>query len=425
MLDRTKAPQIYPYPRLVMPQPERITTSDGTVIRNLNLGELPVNRLTLSWRYGQISSINQVALSTLSQIIAEGAAGKSGAAISELLDYNGAWFKPEMSINGISLTFHSLNKSFRELLPTFLDIACRPDFPEHELRMVCERMASQARINQKRVAFVVADASRRHLFGENHPLSKRPNPDLFLELTREDIVDTFSKTLLAAKPNVYIAGATTDLITDLKSSIESNFKGLPIYQGREIIPLSPTPGRYYIEVEGANQSAVNISIPTINRSHPDYINLRLAVIALGGYFGSRLMSNIREDKGYTYGIYSALMGYSEGGAMSISAQTAPEYVEPLIEEVFNEITRLANEPMSADEFEPFKSHCMSTLASELDGPFSIIEHHITCENMGIADGYYERQLDAITHLTPATICDVMSRHIDVSQAIIDVAGPAK
>lgn len=112
-----------------------------------------------------------------------------------------------------------------------------------------------------------------------------------------------------------------------------------------------------------------MGLPVIGRENPDFFALKLLCTILGGYFGSRLMSNIREEKGYTYGISSSIAAMRYGSYLTISTQTGTEFTRPLIDEVFAEIDRLRNEPVPTDEFITVQNYLRGDMARTLDSPF--------------------------------------------------------
>ena len=119
--------------------------------------------------------------------------------------------------------------------------------------------------------------------------------------------------------------------------------------------------RIFTEREDAMQSAVKMGCTTITREHPDYPKLRVLMTLFGGYFGSRLMSNIREDKGYTYGISAGVVFYPDSGLLIVSTETDNEYVEPLIQEVYHEIDRLHLDPVSAEELRIVRNYMLEKM----------------------------------------------------------------
>jgi predicted Zn-dependent peptidase len=165
-----------------------------------------------------------------------------------------------------------------------------------------------------------------------------------------------------------------------------------------------------------------VGIPSIPRSHPDYIMLRCAVVALGGYFGSRLMANIREDKGYTYGIQAGLLGSPEGTLMAILTSADNSYVDAVLTEIRAEIERLYTGDFSADEMERLRNYLMTSLAQQLDTAFSIASYHITERVSFTGRDYFARQFDVISAMTAESLAEVARKHLPIDQMIVAVAG---
>jgi predicted Zn-dependent peptidase len=151
------------------------------------------------------------------------------------------------------------------------------------------------------------------VFGENHPLSRSLTPEELAVISVDDLREHHARVYVPSGLQIYLSGRISPSIEDKLNDVFGCVAVDKPAQGLNIIPFEQSLGKSrIIQRHGALQSALKISIPTINRDDEDYLDLRLAVAALGGYFGSRLMTNIREDKGYTYGISAALMGYREG-----------------------------------------------------------------------------------------------------------------
>jgi predicted Zn-dependent peptidase len=191
----------------------------------------------------------------------------------------------------------------------------------------------------------------------------------------------------------------------------------------EIVKMAPEAAQWKrIEVPGTLQNSLSASIPTISRDHADYINLRLTIIALGGYFGSRLMSNIREEKGLTYGISASLLGMREGAHAQINAQYATGNSQRVIDEVRHELQVLATQPMPDDELTRLKRFIMSNLASTLDSPFSIVDYYQNQVLVGTPNDYFDAQFKCINSLSAETIMRMASQYLNPDDMRIVTAG---
>lgn len=150
--------------------------------------------------------------------------------------------------------------------------------------------------------------------------------------------------------------------------------------------------------------------------------LRCAVVALGGYFGSRLMSNIREDKGYTYGIQAGLLGSPEGTVMLVQTSADNAYAEAVVNEIRAEIERLYSGDFTDEEMARLRQYLMSTLAQHLDTAFSISACHVTERISFTGPDYFARQVDVISSMTPDALCNVARRHLPLDKEIVVIAG---
>jgi predicted Zn-dependent peptidase len=153
--------------------------------------------------------------------------------------------------------------------------------------------------------------------------------------------------------------------------------------------------------------------------------LRILVTALGGYFGSRLMQNIREDKGYTYGINAMLVGRRSGAKIVITSECDTAYTYLLVREVENEIRRIQDKLMSEEELDTVKNNMLSDLAKTLDSPFSMASCVSSNIIFSTGEDYFNRQIAEITKITTKELQEVANKYLDVSKFYTAIAGDEK
>lgn len=423
-LDRTIEPPIRGFSQISIPYPELYVLPNGIEIYAIEAGDQPVNRITVSYDSGIMNAINPDALQIAAQLLREGTTSYTGSEISNTLDFYGAWLKSDVLTGNAIVSLWSPNKSTSNILPIFKEILLAPKFPLKEFETLRQKRKAQYLLSQKNVTYIAAQLDKQMVFGYNHPINRVLNADendaLSLENIKLEYVRTFSR-----KPRVFVAGMIKEILPDVFDLFSKfqydNQASTPV----EIVPMKPVCSQTLIkDVDAEHQSAIIMSIPTIDRSHEDYISLRLVVMALGGYFGSRLMANIREDKGYTYGIQANLYGYKEGGVISISTNTAPQYVDAVIKEVKYEMQRLIEQPMGEAELNVVKNNAMSSLAAILDSPFSIMDHHISHFHNATPKDYLEKQIVAVNSLTKEKILELSRKHFNEDKLLISIAKPA-
>ena len=421
MIDRSAPLPLRDFDNLEIPVPDEVTLSNGIRVVSLDMGDQPVVRLVFRFPGGLGDYRCPETLALAYQLLGEGSVGIDGSEISEIFEFNGAWFASEVSSHAGSVSLSVMTPRFKNVFPTLLDIITRPNPNAKIVRSVAEKLAATERLKMKKMTYLAEGLDARRMFGINHPLARQFNPERFAEICKEEVNDALSRTLLASAPTVYVAGNVAPIFDCLCRSLEKlTFSGTPVKI--EIHPFeADAAGIQRIVVDDVLQSAVKMSLPAIGRSHPDYIPLRLAVMALGGYFGSRLMQNIREDKGLTYGISAHLLGYREGGVVSIDAQTDNRYVDAVIDETRIEIKRMAEQSLTG-ELTSLKRHALSELATILDTPFSIMEHYISLEANNAPKDYFKRQVKTIQQLDADTLLYISRRHLDSSALRVSVAG---
>ncbi len=424
MLDRTVIPEVKEFGLLSAPVPEYITLSNGIRLAILDQGEQEVNRLTISWSGGTADVDSPAALIVAAELIKEGCKSLTGEEIAEALDFNGAWLRISPSHHFTVLTLHSLNSRFKNVLPIIGEIISSPAFPQEEFEIIKEKVARSRELEAKKVTFHASEADRRLVFGENHPMSRTTTPDDIRRVTIDDINRVYKQVFRSYPPVTFIAGRITDEIRhDTISVLESLTFDNNNDRHITTVPLSPSTVRsMIIDRPESLQTAVKLSIPAISRSDADYNDLRLATMALGGYFGSRLMSNIREDKGYTYGISAGLLGYPEGGVITIDSQCDNTYTNLLIDETINEINRLKSDPMDSDELSHVRRYAMTSLAATLDSPFSIMDYYINLRHYAMPADYFMKQQTAIRELSADTIMKMARKYYNLDNLYTSVAG---
>ena len=423
MLDRTKAPEVRPFGQLILPQEEVITLSNGLVLHTLCGGDQDVARLDLVAEGGPGDCENPCVATFAAELLREGNKSTDNEAIADIIDYNGAWFNSSSSGHFTTLQLSALTSKLDSLTPLLIECFTAPTFPEDAFKIIRAKGVSRQKLNLSRVSFLANADNRRMMAGPDHPEARIPSIEEISNISRESLIDFHNRIVNASRTHAYLCGRfTPGLVDSLCRRLElipSDNTPSPI----KIRPFSPLPpAQSTIKKAGSLQSAVVMSLPAVSRSHPDYNALRMTVTALGGYFGSRLMMNIREDKGYTYGISAALLGSREGSYISISAQCDNRYTSALIDEVRAELRRMANEPLSNEELRKLKFNVASDLASTLDSPMTVMDYYELRRSVGIPDDYFYARQATVDSLTPETVCRLSRQYLDPAQLRISIAG---
>ena len=414
MLDRSIQPDICEPAQLEVLRPTRVTLPNGVALNILNACDSEVTRVDIVMEGGRWHQSQPLQALLTNRMLREGTRRYSAASIAEQLDYYGAWLELSSAPQHTYVTLYSLNKYLPQTLDILESMVKEPAFPEKELKVVIDANVGQFKINSSKVDFLAHRELAHALFGEAHPAGQLVCEADYRRITPEVLHDFYARHYHARNCTIYLSGRISD---DCIRRVEALF-------GRESFghclekpgsmfcqPVSDARRRIFVERSGVLQSAVRIGMLTMDRLHPDYLKFRVLVTLLGGYFGSRLMSNIREEKGYTYGISAGYASYPGQGVLAISAETANRYVEPLIAEVYREITRLQDEEVSPEELGMVKNYMLGDMCRSCESAFSLADGWIFLQASGLGETYFADAMQAVKDITPAEIHDLACKYL--------------
>ena len=412
-MDRTIQPEIQPLKNFHIQTPVRTTLPNGIPLTVINAGEQEVVRMDVLFSGGRWQQSQKLQALFTNRMLREGTTKYTAATIAEKLDYYGSWLELSSSSEYAYITVYSLNKYLAKTLEVVESMIKEPLFPQKELQTILDTNIQQYLVNTSKVDFLAHRSLLKSLYGEQHPCGKIVMEEDYHTITPEVLREFYERYYHSGSCSIFLSGKVTD---DIISRVTDIF-GIPFGQYQLQMPKSSFPfaaipeKRIFTEREDAMQSAVKMGCTTITREHPDYPKLRVLMTLFGGYFGSRLMSNIREDKGYTYGISAGVVFYPDSGLLIVSTETDNEYVEPLIQEVYHEIDRVHLDPVSAEELRIVRNYMLGEMCRSYESPFSLSDAWIFIATSGLKDDYFARSLQAVNEITPAEIQDLAQRYL--------------
>lgn len=422
--DRNLRPPVKEMGALSLAPAQVHTLPDGTTLHIVNTGTTEVSRLTIALPGGEADSPRPGLFEALATLLPEGSLENPGTRMADMLESNGAWCGASVTTHHTLINLFTLNDVFGTVLPLAAQMAFSPAFEPEAVTRALRIQASQAAVDARKVSTQATRALRPRLYGADNPLALYPTPEDIISFTPQEMHDAHDSRICPAKTHIFLAGKVTDTMIDAVMSQFGSGSCKEKYTGRQLtFAPSPQPGLITTGVDGAMQNAIRIAIPTPGRSHTDFLSLRLATHALGGYFGSRLMMSIREEKGLTYGIGSSLYAYPDNGFMIIATDTDPGYTDDVIESAVAEIERLKDPAsFSPDEIERLRSSQLSGLASILDTPLQRMDFLQNEVIAGTPHDYFAAQYEAVMKMTGEAIADTAARYFDTAKMVISVAG---
>jgi predicted Zn-dependent peptidase len=385
--------------RLQLKPYNRFTLKNGTDVYTINAGAEEV--LALEWVFyaGNYFEEQNLVAASANFLLRNGTSKKSAFEINEHFEYYGSYLNRTCFNETATLTLHCLTKHVRELLPVVRELIVDSVMPQDELDIYRQNSKQRLRVNLKKSDYVAGRLIDSYLYGEDHPYGKYNTEEAFDVLQREQLIDFYKKYYQQGKFILFVAGK---LPLDLEKILNDNFGDLPSNSVEvpeaAFQPAAEKKYRITNDPDGL-QGAIRIARPFPNRHHPDFLKAQVLNALFGGFFGSRLMSNIREEKGYTYGIHSYLHNHIRQSAWAISTEAGKDVCEATIQEVYKEMKDLREEKVDEEELLLVRNYMMGGLLGELDGPFQIIARWKNIILNGLDENYFYNSIDTIKSIT--------------------------
>lgn len=311
-------------------------------------------------------------------------------------------------------------KHLSEVLPLFRSLFSEAVFPEKELAKRKSQKELSISLSREQNAARANQLYRQGLFGANHPYGFISEEEDVRRINREDLKDFYTGSFLA-RPEIFVTG---NLEASQLDQIEQLFEDLQVVPKEESIPFSETfaDKRIWEKNEKSVQSSIRLGQHLIPKSHPDYHAITVFNTILGGYFGSRLIKNIREEKGHTYGIYSSIGSLNPSDYWMVMADVQQGYAEEVIEEVYKEIELLKNTPIDPSEREVIRNYMIGNLLSNFSSPFDLMTRFKNVYHHGLDYNFYEEQLDFIRNFDPEEIMHAGNQYFDRDKIMEVIVG---
>lgn len=354
--------------------------------------EQPAVRIEIVWPAGRWFEPKPGVSHFLAALLDKGTRNRSAIEIAEKLEFHGSSLEAQSGYDYLTLTLLSIESQVTNVLPVLFDVITESCFPGDELRIAKNIYLQNLQVNRQKNSFLASVAMRENLFGTHHPYGSKLE-----EAEMEEIsVDLLSKFFQQAGcPVVFVTGRLSPKEIELLSDFfrSQTWRETP---PRTCDPLSGPP-KICIDRKDSLQTALRLAKLSIYRQHPDYAAVVLMNHILGGYFGSRLMRNIREEKGLTYGIYSSINPFLHGSLQFIAADVNRQNRDLAIDEIRRELRSLNT--LHEDELMLARNHFLGSLQLEVANPFSIMDRFKTTRLMGLGPNFYEQMAVDIKSLS--------------------------
>ncbi|WP_338790748.1 pitrilysin family protein [Bernardetia sp. MNP-M8] len=404
MLDRKIAPDFQLIKAHKLPKINTQKLKNGVSFHQLITKNQPVLGFQIAFEAGRCEENKVGIASFMAKMLLEGTHHHTGKQIADKISFYGASINIDSGNDFTIVSFYTLEKHLEQLLPLLKEILQEPNFPQSELDNLKNRSIQNLKIQEERTAYLATVKIKEVLFKENHPYSASSSEESIRAIQRQDIIDFYENNIKSNPFEAYLVG---DIDTDSEKLITDFIESFNVDTHKKEKELLQNPAnsvtKIYKEIEGSVQTSIRIGRLLFNQKHPDYAAFKVMNMILGGYFGSRLMQNIREDKGYTYGISSRNAAMKNGSYFVIGTDVKKEIYQDAVSEIYKEIEKLKNEPVTEEELENVKNYMSGNFLGSLSTAFAVMDKMQDIHLYNLDENYYN---DYVTKLRKVTIEDV-------------------
>jgi zinc protease len=424
MLNRTLAPEFKTIESIEVMQATASKLDNGIPVYTINSGSQELTKVELIFKAGMFYQDRPLIASATNNLLESGTTSYTANELSDKIDFYGSFFECAVGQDYSSIALFSLNKYLNQSLDFVEDIVKNPVFPQDELDIYLSNKRQKYLVNSQKVNVLARRKFTELLFGEKHPYGIDVKPADFDKVKRDVILGFYKEHYHAGNCTIVASG---NLPADLLTVLNKHF-GQKSWSGGKLVSkafekIDTTPEhKILIKKEDAIQSAIRIGRILFNKTHPDYFKFQVLNTILGGYFGSRLMANIREDKGYTYGIGSGLASLVNSGYFYISAEVGSDVTKDALKEIYKEIAVLRDTLVDDNELETVRNYILGQFLRSVDGPFSLADKFKSVWEFGLGYDYFDRYFEAVKTVTSAELKDLANKYLQEKDLIECVVG---
>lgn len=423
MPDRKKGVLIHPIQQLYIPPMDIYTFPNGTKVCEINLGSQDIIKMEIIHTAGRSTEKEKLISRATAALMREGTTKKSSAIIADEVDYYGSSIKTASNMDFSYSILYSLLRYADNGIGLMHEIYTQPTFPADEIEKFKKLNIQKLKEELSKNEVLTYRYITEEIFGVDHPYGYNSTETDLNNIHREDIIEHYQNYYGTDNRTIILSGKITDHIrkevfryfgNDHKTAQKVNYQpSTASTAGRKL--------QYFTKNE--HQSAIKTGFRLFDKNHPDQAPFFLLNTILGGYFGSRLMTSIREQSGYTYDIYSNMDQMLYDGCFYVSTEAAPEYVEAILKEIRHQMDLLKQDPVSASELQMVKNYLMGNFMNVLDGPVNVSSFVKSMVLIGKEPLDFLNFTDEILQMTPDKIMETAQKYFLEEKMIEVVVSP--
>ncbi len=400
------------------------TLDNGIPVHIIEGGTQDVVKIDLVFPAGVVQANKPLVASFTNNLMQEGTKTYAAEEIAEKIDFYGAFMGQSANYHHAQISLYVLTKYLPQVIPIVEDIIKNPSFSQHEFDVYLSKKKQDFMVDSEKVKVLASRKSSEVLFGKEHPYGRIARRKDYENIKREDCVLFHKKQYVSDYCQIIVSGKPmSDFLALMNKSFGGNDWGNErCVENLQLSLPSSNSGTFVVEKLKAVQSAIKIVRQGVIKSHPDYIPLLILNTIFGGYFGSRLMNNLREEKGLTYGISSYLVSYQQAGVIGVATEVLAEKRDLAVSEIFAEMKRLREEMVEQEELDRVKNYMLGELMRSLDGPFSVSDAYRGLLGFDLDYSYYERFEQNILSITGQDLQNLANKYLVEDEFCVVIAG---
>lgn len=381
-------------------------------------GKTSLTKLTLVFARGSKSDLQHGLSHFAMKLLLSGTKEKSANQIQEQLDLFGAFIETEVTYEQSIISLFVLDGHLESAFFYLIDCLQNLFIPESEWQLFKRRSLENLKLSQRKTSYQVRTLHSETFFGSTHPYGRSQKEEHFENIDGQFLTNHFHQHILPSLATIYSNCELDHRLLNALKNISRGTKQTPVLDFPKLIAEEK---KVSIFVDDSVQSSLILSFPAIGRQSPEYPAFSVANTLFGGFFGSRLMKNIREDKGFTYGISSGIQHFKEGSLLNIRTDLDHQYVEAAINEIKIELSRLTFDEILVNELDLVKKYMMGSLQRSFDGPLNMLDRYKLLLDYNLPNDYFNQYTSAVINCTIEDVNRVVQRYFS-SPLLIAIAG---
>lgn len=423
--DRLNQPKINPLKEINLQTPESYRLDNGIRVFTFNAGTQDVLKLEFIFEAGSWYQDKKLQAFATVKMLTEGTGNYTAEDLAGIFDFYGAFIETEAERDYTHVSLYTLIKNLEKLLPVLAEMIRNPVFPEKELSVLLANTRQEQMVSLQKVNYIARIKFVEQLYGAQHPYGQNSGLDDYEKVTSADLVKFHREFYHAQNTRIIVSGKVPENIVQLLNNYfgDNGFSRKTKTRDKHPAVIRPGFQKKLYPRENALQSGIRIGKILFTRDHTDYFGMAILSTILGGYFGSRLMANIREDKGYTYGIGSGMVSLRHSGYLYIASDVGANVREKALEEIYKEINILCIKPVPKDELNLVKNYMTGAFLRNIDGAFAIADRFISTLDYGVDfNDYYAQYLNTIKSIHSEKIMELAVRYLQKDSFFEAIAG---